>query len=130
MDSKRVYKKISTIFWFTLAIMPLIIALVAYIGQYFGGVPDSLNEPIETYYNDFSYYWLKGVAFGRNFTPSFINDMFESLQDLIDDALDYDFMTFCAWFVWVYFLELMVDFIVWFPRWMHDILDKGVGKID
>lgn len=127
MDNKKWYNRVATCFWFFLATLPLWVAILQYIMQYIG-VPEGMS----TMPNFKSFFLITAeteTAF-RDFIPSFISNLFDNLCDILDENNLYTFYVYMAWFTWTYFLHLMVDFIVWLPKWFHNILDKGVGKID
>lgn len=127
MDNKKWYKRISTCFWFALATLPILLSLFGYIGQFLGHV--LVDTGVTIPYNQYSTYLVEMETYFIQFIPSWLSNMFLDLFNLIDDQMSTIFAYLMAWFAWVYMLELMVDFIVWLPRWFHNILDKGVGKI-
>lgn len=139
MDSKRVYRKISTVFWFLLATMlfwlPIIMTLfTAFIDftnnqdfNTFLAADNSflLNEFLHVIGNGFL-----GDVF-ENMPLPFISDMIHELFDLF--GLDNSFAVYwwissaLAWFITTYFYELIVDFIVWLPKMCHDWMTKFGG---
>ena len=127
MDNKKWYKRISTCFWFMLATLPILLSLFGYIGQFLGHV--LIDTGVTIPYNQYSTYLVEMQTYFIDFTPIWLKNMFIDLFNLIDDQMYTTFAYLMAWFTWVYMLELMVDFIVWLPRWFHNILDKGVSKI-
>lgn len=142
MDSKRTYKRISTIFWFLLATMLFWLPILMMICTSF--IDFTNNQNFNSFYaadqsfllNDFLHILGNG----------FLGDVFETMplpfiKDMILDLfnifeLDSSFAVYwwissaLAWFITAYFYELIVDFLVWLPRWCHEMLNKGVGKID
>lgn len=127
MDNKKWYNRVATCFWFFLATLPLWVVLIQYIMQYVG-IPESMS----TMPNFKSFFIIASeteTAF-RDYIPNFITNIFQQLCDVIDEDNLYTFYIYMSWFTWTYFLHLMVDFIVWLPKWFHSLLEKGVGKID
>lgn len=130
MDNKKWYKRASTLFWFLLASAPILLSFIGYIGQFLGKVLVDSSVQVSDYYVTFDIYLVEMKTLFITFTPQWLKDMFTNLFNLIDNTMALDFAYCMAWFSWVYMLELMVDFIIWLPRWFHCILEKGVGKID
>lgn len=136
LDNKRWYKRISTCFWFLLASLPFIVALIQFIGYHltFNSGITSASDLI-TYHNDISGSYdnilLKFVNNWRNFIFPFLTTLFDNLFSLLGLTGNVlSIMSGCfSWFVCVYFIELLVDFIIWLPRWFHSILEKGFDKL-
>lgn len=127
MDNKKWYKRISTCFWFLLASAPILLSFVGYVGQFLGKVLVDANVTLP--YSQYSIYLMEMQQYFMDLTPTWLTNMFTSLFDLIDQSMSLEFAYCMAWFCWVYMLELLVDFIIWLPRFFHNILEKGVGKI-
>lgn len=127
MDNKKWYKRVATCFWFFFATLPLWVTLIQYVMQYVG-VPDNLSSVPS--FNSFTSIASNTESAFSDYIPGFIKSIFYQLCDLIDTDNQYTMYIFMAWFTWSYFLHLMVDFIVWLPKFFHSILEKGVGKID
>ena len=135
MDNKKWYKRLSTCFWFVLATLPILISIFSYIFTSFVHT-DSLTTTndivyIKTYFT-FDKILVENTNFFAQLCPQFLRDCFNSLfTDLtISSQYKWVLISFCSWFVWVYFIELLIDFFVWLPKWCHNMLEKGVGKID
>lgn len=141
MDNKKWYSRFGTIFWWVLTVLPLIVTLVHFIGYHFAfnsGISSATD--LMVYQNglegDF-FYLLSNYCIGGDFTfyeiqLPFINTMYVSLFGLLDiDSIGLPTLaSLLGWMTSVAFYHLLFDFIVWLPRWMHNILEKGVGKID
>lgn len=136
MDNKAWYKRISTCFWFLLAMLPFIVALIQFIGYHltFNSGITSASDLI-TYHSDvsgsFDNILLIFVNNWKNFCFPFMFDLFNNLfsyMNLSGNALV--IMSGCfSWFACVYFIELFVDFIVWLPRFFHGLLERGFKKL-
>lgn len=137
MDNKRWYKRISTCFWFLLASLPLIVTLIHFIGYHF-----AFNSGIATSGDLIDYQGANGGNFiillglycdkFSTYCFPFIRTMYVNLfQDLgIPFGPPLSLVgTLFGWFTGVYFIELLVDFMVWLPRWFHSILEKGFDKL-
>ena len=127
MDNKKWYKKISTCFWFFLATMPIIIPLIQMIVQTFVHLDSISNiSDISSYINNSNYYnQLENFIYNMNsLLPSFILNPFENLFNTMG-VVGYQALGFiCAWFVWAYVIELMVDFVVWLPKLIHSFIER------
>lgn len=143
MDNKKWYKRISTCFWFLLATMMFWLPIIITIFSFF------IHNENNIEFNEVS---LNGVyEYGLHVLDNFLNstfggdrfelmslpfiyDMFYNLFELLGFDLEYSYTLWScvslSWFVTVYFFELLVDFMVWLPRWCHAMLSKGVGKVD
>lgn len=132
MDNKKWSKRIASVVWWVITILPLIVMLINIIGM-------SINTHITTL-NDYSSIWeyykahlfeysLTSIDLFGNFTFSFLNTLFYNLFDLIglvgSDYIDYLAMLF-GWFTTVQFLHLLFDFIAWVPMFFHKILSKNI----
>ena len=142
MDNKRMYKRLSTCFWFLLATMLFWLPIIFTIFSVFLHLEN--NDDFNHFYvNDQSFLlhdFLNVLGNGflgdvfENMPLPFIKDMILNLFNIFE--LDSSFAVYwwissaLAWFITTYFYELIVDFITWLPRWCHNMLEKGVGKID
>lgn len=136
LDNKRWYKRISTCFWFLLASLPFIVALIQFIGYHltFNSGISSASD-LASYHSNvvgsFDSILLNLVTNWKNFAFPFMFNLFNDLfsyMGLTDNVLM--ILSGCfSWFVCVYFIELLVDFIIWLPRWFHSLLEKGFDKI-
>ena len=118
-----------------LATLPILISIFSYIFTSFVHT-DSLTTTndivyIKTYFT-FDKILVENTNFFAQLCPQFLRDCFNSLftDFTISSQYKWVLISFCSWFVWVYFIELLIDFFVWLPKWCHNMLEKGVGKID
>lgn len=136
MDNKAWYKRISTCFWFLLASMPFWLSILMVIGSYFvhtDGVTASINDFHSFIQNSYSRWWefFSGLndPYLIDLVPTFIRDMFDSLLSYLHVTEHECLAIALGWFTWVYFIELLVDFIVWLPRFFHGIMERGFKKL-
>lgn len=127
MDNKKWYKRLSTCFWFFLATMPIMISLIQMIVQTFVHL-DSINNisDVQNYINGVNFYnQLKNFIFNMDsLLPNFIKTPFEDLFNTMG-VVGYQALGFiCAWFVWAYVIELLVDFVVWLPKLIHSFIER------
>lgn len=129
MDNKKWYKRISTCFWFFLATMPIIIPLIQMIVSTFVHLDSISNiSDITTYINNNNFYNQLSL-FQTNLIHLLPNFLFNSFVDLFDsmglNSIGAGALGFiCAWFVWAYVIELMVDFVVWLPKLIHSFIER------
>ena len=123
MDNKKWYKRISTCFWFILASLPIFLSICGYIGQFLGKVFVD-NQTTNDLYVQFSFYINELTTFITNYTPQALKDVFTGVFELIDSNMNSDFAICFAWFSWVYFIELLVDFVIWLPKMLHCYMTK------
>lgn len=140
MDNKKWYNRFATIFWWGLTILPLIIALIYFIGFHltFNSGITSANELV-SYHNspsgEFGYYLDLVLLDGEYLTfdglsLTFINTMYDDLFQILHITFAGTLSLLFGWMTSVQFYHLIFDFIVWLPRWCHNILSKGVDKVD
>ena len=139
MDNKRVYRKVSTIFWFILATMFFWLPVIFIIFSVFLHTENntSFNNSDINLYPYLSEQFQKSLSqmfagdFLENLPFPFIKEMFVNLFDLFE--FDFSFSTTdwiissLSWFVSVYFFELIVDFVVWLPKLCHEWMQKCGG---
>lgn len=130
MENKKWYKRTSTLFWFALATMPILITIIQTIGAYIIHWGDNVAF---TDINDFFYsnnFWsiFEGNAtrFG-NYTPSILrtsfNGLFASFGGITLDS-QVVLANIFGWFTFTYFIHLIVDIIVWLPKLFHKWLER------
>lgn len=141
MDNKKWYSRFGTIFWWSLAILPLIVVLIHFIGYHLtfnSGITTSqdLIAYHNSEYGDFWYILSTKIGidsaskFG-NITFPFLIDTFDNLFDLMGFVDEYyPISMLLAYMTSVAFYHLIFDFMVWLPRFFHNILEKGVGKLE
>lgn len=131
MDNKKWYKRISTCFWFFLAILPFVVAIIQFIGYHL-----TFNSGISTATDLAEYHSIASGSF-NNILFTFINNWKIFNVSFIYDAFFGVFGQFgfigdtrvilsgCfAWFVSAYFYEVIVDFVVWLPRLIHSFMER------
>lgn len=118
MDNKSYYKRLSTFFWWVVAVLPLLVALIQLLFQYFG----ANNQT----YDSFIYYLEQFQNGFENALPSWLSDMYNNLY--VTMGIQNNVFAFViSWFVYAYILELLVDIILWLPIFIHKLIDK-VGE--
>lgn len=129
MENKKWYKRTSTLFWFVLATLPLIVALITTISSSFIHWSDTTADTIITTYlnnNTFTNSFTNTVSWFGNHTPSILNNAFTELFEEFNISNTYatTLGMFFGWFTWTYFIHLIVDIIVWLPKLFHKWLER------
>lgn len=126
MDNKRLYKKLSTFFWFALATCPLWISFFMTIFSYFG-------YELTTYNNNFNNQFSNVLNAQFGYGTSFNNWLFPFIYTPIENiftllGLQNSVLAMCStWFIQVYILELLIDIFIWLPKFIHNLIEKWSG---
>lgn len=127
MDNKKWYKRISTCFWFLLATLPWWISALTCLFSYFTNLGSDLItfDNITSFFTSRNYFSIFNgyVTQLNDYTISFLTTSFINLFNQVGISSSY-IARACAWFVSVYFIELMVDFVVWLPRLCHSFIER------
>lgn len=131
MDNKKWYKRISTCFWFFLAILPFIVAIIQFIGYHltFNSGISSATELADYHSNAAGTFYnilINLLTSWRYFGIGFIYDAFYGLFTQLEFTGYYlMILSGCfGWFVSVYFYEVIVDFVVWLPKLIHSFMER------
>lgn len=135
MDNKKCYKRLSTCFWFILATFvlwfPIISAIFSCLLHFDNNTTFNNSDYRDVFFSFMNKSYTQICIDNTLPIPQFIVDLFFNLGDLLgiedlgQDIFILDWLFYgISWFTWVYFVELLVDFIVWLPRWFHKLLDK------
>ena len=128
---KKYYKKVDITFWFIMMSLPIIIFLIRYLGLCFSGSHltslvdvETLNGTISSStYTLFSSTCHSFSVFGM----SFISDIFTSLAT--DLQIDITFVYLFTYMASIVFYHLLLDIIVFVPKFFHSFL-RRVDKYD
>lgn len=135
MEEKKLSKKIGSIFWWCLAVAPLILALIYFIGYHI-----TFNSGI-TSASDLSLYHTNGLNAFNNYLEGLNVNLFKFIPSVIRTPIITIFnvifegsstsvqitSNIVAWFVWVFILHCLCDILVYIPRIAHHLLDKYGG---
>lgn len=129
MENKKWYKRTSTLFWFMLATLPLIVALITTISSTFIHWSEITTETTITTYlsnNNFINSFTNIIDWFSNYTPSILKNAYRDLFTNFDITNTYatSLGVFFGWFTFTYFIHLMVDIIVWLPKLFHKWLER------
>ena len=128
---KKYYKKVDITFWFIMMSLPIIIFLIRFVGLCFSGSHlttlsdvESLNGSISSStYSLFSFTCQSFSVFGM----SFISDIFDSLATSLN--IDIAFVYLFTYMASIIFYHLLLDIIVFVPKFFHSFL-RRVDKYD
>ncbi len=126
MENKKLSKKLSTIFWWVLYCMPLIIFFINFFGYFRAFEGLGTIEFLETS--------LFEIAGNQSYLP-FTEDLWVPLRDAfisIFSAIGLNPMggsTFAlivifSWFITVHLLHIIVDTILFLPRLFHNFIER------
>lgn len=124
MENKKMFKKLNTLFWFIFYVLPLLVLLIVLIGNFLiyqqtGQVIDnsilnsSINE-VNNIFNGFSWDFIKDV----------LVNLFNSLEFTTSDIIGSFVIMFFTWFIQSSFIHILIDFILWIPRFLHNLSER------
>ena len=134
MDNKKWYKKFGTIFWWVFTIMPLIVALIQFIGYHLtfnSGISSAVelaNYHDNSIGNFYSILCSVLIDFG-NFTMSSLIDVFSGLFDILGVTNNVVFGTLFAFMVSVQLYHLLYDVLICFIHLIHDFMESVGNRI-
>lgn len=133
MDNKKWGKRFSTIFWWSLAILPLIVVLIQFIGYHLtfnsgiSNASDLANYHMDYEAGDFTYllyYYFEDSYYSiSNWIIRPIRDMYFSLfrvLNITDSTIAY----LLSWMTSVFFYHVIFDVSVWIFKMLHSWLDR------
>ena len=125
-NSKKFYKKVDITFWFVIMALPFVIFLIRFVGLSFSGSHlttlndvNSLNSSISS--DSYSLFTSIGQQFSV-FGMSFISDIFTSLAT--DLQIDIAFVYYFTYMASIVFYHLLLDIIVFVPKFFHSFLRR------
>lgn len=131
MKAKKFYRKCDIIFWFIMMSLPIIIFLIRFVGLCFSGSHltdlndiNTLNLSISS--ESYSLFSSTCYDFSK-FGMSFISDIFTSLAT--DLTIDIAFVYLFTYMASIVFYHLLLDIIVFVPKFFHSFL-RRVDKYD
>lgn len=134
MDNKKWGKRFSTLFWWSLTILPLILALIYFIGYHLtfnSGISSAAD--LASYHSNSSglfLEYLSKILEDTNFSFDmfglpFIYDMFYDLFILLGISDEATILTsLFTWMASVQMYHLLFDFVAWLPRLIHSWMDR------
>lgn len=129
MDNRKMYKKIATLFWWILTALPLIVALLYFIGYHFAfnnGMATAVE--LASYHDDGfgNFYNFLDVNEGivYDFGMSNLTDMFQNLFRILGVA-DYVILgSLFGYMLSIQVYHLLFDCLVFFIHLIHNFMDK------
>ena len=134
MDNKKWYKKFATIFWWAFTIMPLLVALIYFIGYHL-----TFNSGIATASELNSYHSMNGSSFYDYlllvlnqfdlFTMSSLKNTFTGLFDILG-ITNYESMGILfGYMLSIQMYHLLFDMLVFFIHLIHNFMDSFNDKM-
>ena len=136
MDNKRWGKRFSTIFWWSLTILPLIVALIYFIGYHltFNSGINTAQELADYHSHvngNFLYILDNYIRFANNngnvfelFTLPFLRIAFTNLFTSLSVSKNVLLGALFGWMASVQMYHLLFDFFAWLPRLFHSWMDR------
>ena len=140
MDNKRWYSRFGTIFWWCLAILPLLVVLIQFIGFHLtfnsgiSSASDLVNYHSDTngnfWYILYSYFddGIYGTDNLYGFTDFIFMPIFHMFDSLFDGVFEYNdssvIVGLLSWMTSVAFYHVLFDFAVWIFNWIHALFDR------
>lgn len=128
MDNKKWYKRFGTIFWWVFAVLPLIIALIYFIGYHltFNSGIDTASE-LSAYHsmasgNYFTYLDSTCTSIS-SWTPSILINGFNGLYGAFN-ITNTTISILSAWFVFSAIIHLLLDICVFVFHKMHCFIER------
>lgn len=134
MDNVKWYKKFATIFWWSLTILPLIVALIYFIGYHltFNSGIAQASELASYHVNSyglFGYSFDSSLSYFNGFAITSLSDTFIDLFDLLDVNESAMFGYFFGYMLSIQIYHLLFDFLVFFVHMIHDFLDINKSRL-
>ena len=128
MDNKKWYKKIATIFWWTLTFLPLLIALIYFIGYHLtfnSGIATAteLASYHENIIGTFETAFINSNTFFSTLTISYLETMFTNLFDILGVTENQIMGAFFGYMLSVQMYHLLFDCLVFFIHLLHSYTD-------
>lgn len=129
MDSKRMYKKVASIFWLMLATLPFWYTIIYTIAHYLIHTDNLTLNEIQTLFNNNTYQYNFNLINTQlqNYTPQPLSTAMQQLVQAFDNNINVDISNAMTWFCWTYFIHLLVDLIVWLPRILHSFIERRLS---
>lgn len=121
-DNKRLYNKLNTIFWWTIACFPLLIAVGIILFDILNKNSTSYNY--EILFSDYESFILD------TFQEGFIYDLFDNLSNFMYYSFGSNsywvsvFGFVFAWFVFTHLVHIFVDVILLLPRICQKFIER------
>lgn len=129
MDSKKVYKKLGTWFWWILTALPLIL-LIGYLIACIVNLNTQGGSPLTI--EDMFDYWasldIKGILDSDLFTslnyliPNVLTNGMETILTNIGVSSTY-LAIILSWGISIQFYHIIFDIMVWLPHKLHEFME-------
>ena len=128
MDNKKWYKKIATIFWWILTALPIIVALIYFIGYHltFNSGITTASELADYHINSYGTFeqaLTTSLNYFGHITISYLEDMFSNLFDILNVSYNTLIGTLFGFMLSVQLYHLLFDCLVFFIHLIHSYTD-------
>ena len=128
-DNVRISHKYSSIFWWTLTILPFILALLYFLSIQFNINNESITN-VTQYHQDnvnaFQYAMTHSLV--KEWTPQWLITSMRNLVGQFNVNLTFEFADIIAWCVWVQLIHLLFDILTSLFDLIHNMI-KGFGGV-
>lgn len=128
-DNKRLYKKLTTIFWWVIATLPIFMLLGYFLyyifnKNYSGGF-DLENSIESVYFNFDNLYDDSGILFNKLYDTFYSLFQLFGMNDSYTTNMFGSYIVYClSWFILVHILHLIVDIILLLPRICQKFIER------
>lgn len=123
MDNKKTYKKFGTIFWWSLTILPIILALLYFLAVQFN-ITESISDVgnyHQTNFNAFDYAIKHSLV--REYTPQWLITSCRNVVGQFNINLTFEFSDILAWAIWVQMIHFLYDVLTYVFKLIHEMLE-------
>lgn len=129
MDNRKWYKKIATIFWWTLTALPLIVVIIYFIGYHlpFNNGMTTSQELINYQGNiegNFMYYFSDTISIFEDYSISHLNNTLQSALSIIGVGSNSELGVLFGYMLSIQVYHLLFDCLVFFIHLIHNFMDK------
>ena len=124
---KRTTKKLNSLFWFLLAILPIIMKIIAFTAFQSGG---DLSDETLRIWSDWYDTWFNSMYdAGYAIKTYILNPLFKAIKfssetnaSLYDSN---DMIVYVAHFIGVYIMRFLTNVILFIPRYLTNLLERS-----
>lgn len=124
---KRTTKKLNSLFWFLLAILPILMKIIAFTAFQSGA--DLSDETLRIWSDWYDGYFNGMFDAGYAIYTDIIVPLFKAIKFNPDSGNNLftsnDMAVYVAHFIGVYTMRFLADVILFIPRFMSNLLDRS-----
>ena len=128
MESKKLNKKLSSIFWFLLGSLPLIVFLLTVIGYLLVFKETGSNDLFNDSFNLLNISIVHVSDIFTSFKWNVLFDTFTNVFSLvgfnISGPLSIFLVILFTWYIQISFIHILVDIVLFVPRLVHNFMER------